>query len=315
LLAVNVKNDEIQLFFFFSGLAFVVPRLSLLATDARCFPPYFSSFSDSMPVAHPAASPTTFEIKSANLPLVALLLKSSDLETLAREMADRFADEPDFFDQDALMIDLAPLQVAGGANEVVDFTALIALLTHYQLVPVAIKGGSPPQMMAALQAGLLLVPDAHLVGTAPRTPASAPVRSERAPEPAPAPAPAPVAAPSAVPSLPLGALVIDKPVRSGQQIYARGRDLVMLAMVNAGAEVIADGHIHVYAPLRGKAMAGARGNIHARIFALELSAELLSIAGVYRTSEHPLPEHVQGKPAQVRLLATADGESLVMDSM
>jgi septum site-determining protein MinC len=113
------------------------------------------------------------------------------------------------------------------------------------------------------------------------------------------------------PEAPLGALVIHKPLRSGQQIYARGRDLVVLAMVNAGAEIIADGHIHVYAPLRGKAIAGARGNTDARIFALSLEAELISIAGIYRTSENPLPANVLGKPTQVRL----EGEKLVMDAL
>ena len=269
-----------------------------------------------MTVASQASTPATFEIKSASLPLVALLLKSTDLEQLARELAQRFGSEPDFFDQDALMIDLAPLQ-ATQARGIVDFAALMALLSHYQLVPVAVKGGSPPQMMAALQAGLLPVPDAHLVSNAPN---AQPRAATRPPAPAPAPvAPHAAAAPphaSPPPPLPSpGALVIDKPLRSGQQIYARGRDLVVLAMVNAGAEVIADGHIHVYAPLRGKAMAGARGNVDARIFALELNAELLSIAGVYRTSEHPLPENVFGKPTQVRLLATADGDKLVMDPM
>ncbi|MGA8784027.1 MAG: septum site-determining protein MinC, partial [Polaromonas sp.] len=123
---------------------------------------------------------------------------------------------------------------------------------------------------------------------------------------------APSSQASQAPAAPLGALVIDKPLRSGQQVYARGRDLVVLAMVNAGAEVIADGHIHVYAPLRGKAMAGARGNTDARIFALALEAELLSIAGVYRTSENPLPPGVAGQPAQVRLVSGPDGDKLVM---
>ena len=103
-------------------------------------------------------------------------------------------------------------------------------------------------------------------------------------------------------------MVIDKPLRSGQQVYARGRDLVVLAMVNAGAEVIADGHIHVYAPLRGKAMAGARGNTEARIFSLALEAELISIAGVYRTAEHPLPEGLAGQPTQVRLVPGEEGQ-------
>ncbi|WP_411882892.1 septum site-determining protein MinC [Polaromonas sp. YR568] len=251
-----------------------------------------------MTVALQATTPATFEIKSANLPLVALLLKSTDLVALARELEARFGDIPDFFDQDALMIDLSPLPDAAGE---VDFPALISLLGSYQLVPLCAKGGSPAQMAAALQAGLLPVPDAHLVAARPAVAAP------------PAPAmPTPVAP---VHLEPQGALVIDKPLRSGQQVYARGRDLVVLAMVNAGAEVIADGHIHVYAPLRGKAMAGARGNTEARIFSLTLEAELLSIAGVYRTSEHPLPPGMAGKPTQVRLVPGDEGDKLVMSVM
>ena len=250
-----------------------------------------------MIVALPATSSSTFEIKSANLPLVALLLKSTDLAALSRELALRFGDMPDFFDQDALMIDLSPLQSGAHAGGDIDFHSLISLLGSYQLVALAVKGGSDAQMSAALQAGLLPVPDAHLV-------------NQRPAEPAPQARPAPASG-----AAPLGALVIDKPLRSGQQVYARGRDLVVLAMVNAGAEVIADGHIHVYAPLRGKAMAGARGNTDARIFALALEAELLSIAGVYRTSENPLPPGVAGHPAQVRLVAGENGDRLVMSVM
>jgi septum site-determining protein MinC len=106
-------------------------------------------------------------------------------------------------------------------------------------------------------------------------------------------------------------MVIDKPIRSGQKIYARGADLVVLAMVNQGAEVVADGNIHVYAPLRGKAMAGARGNVSARIFSLCLEPELISIAGIYRTSETPLPANVAGKPAQVRL-SSEDGQDKLL---
>ena len=109
-------------------------------------------------------------------------------------------------------------------------------------------------------------------------------------------------------------MVIDKPLRSGQKVYARGADLVVLAMVNQGAEVVADGNIHVYAPLRGKAMAGARGNTHARIFSLCLEPELISIAGVYRTSENALPTEVRGKAAQVRL--SNDGQDkLIIEAL
>lgn len=249
------------------------------------------------------ATPPTFEIKSANLPLVALLLKSSDIAAVSSDMALRFGDTPDFFDQDALVIDLAPLQAGNSADSRIDFAALIALLRRYRLSPIAVKGGNSVQMSTALHAGLLPAPDSHLV--MPRLSAALPEAPLAAPEPVPAPAQ----------TAPLGALIIDKPLRSGQQVYARGRDLVVLAMVNAGAEVIADGHIHVYAPLRGKAIAGARGNTEARIFALALEAELLSIAGIYRTSENPLPLDIAGKSAQVRLVPGPDGEKLVMSAM
>ena len=278
-----------------------------------------------MTVAPPAtssATPASFEIKSANLPLVALLLKSTDLQTLASDLKARFGDIPDFFDNDPLVIDLTQLNAAARRNgadvEAIDFAALLALLRQYSVVPIAIKGGSAAQMADGLAAGLLAAPDARVVASSPPTPE--PERQVAPPTKATATvkAPAPVAAAVPVqpmPEAPLGALVINKPLRSGQQIYARGRDLVVLAMVNAGAEIIADGHIHVYAPLRGKAMAGARGNTEARIFALSLEAELISIAGIYRTSENPLPANIQGKPAQVRLVAGPDGDKLVMDAM
>jgi len=249
-----------------------------------------------MTVALPASTPATFEIKSANLPLVALLLKSPDLDALARDLTLRFGDIPDFFDNDPLVLELSAL---AADERAIDFTALINLLCSYRVAPIAVRGGNPAQMDAALAVGLLPAPDARITAARTQEPQITPVQA------------APVEAPPATPAL--GALVIDKPLRSGQQVYARGRDLVVLAMVNAGAEVIADGHIHVYAPLRGKAMAGARGNNEARIFSLSLEPELLSIAGIYRTSETPLPEGVWGKPTQVRLVAGPDGDKLVMD--
>ena len=96
-------------------------------------------------------------------------------------------------------------------------------------------------------------------------------------------------------------MIIDTPVRAGQRIYAQGCDLVVMAAVNNGAEIIADGSIHVYAPLRGRALAGASGNDGARIFAMSMEAELLSIAGIYRTFENGLPDNIAQRPAQVRL--------------
>ena len=246
------------------------------------------------------ATPSSFEIKSANLPLVALLLKSADLAAVTRDMTQRFGDIPDFFDQDALVIDVTPLQ-ADPAN--IDFAALISLLRSFRLVPIAIKGGNAEQTAAAQRAGLLLGNDAHLLTPRPAAAASAdqPAAANQQQQ--------------QVHAAPLGALVVDKPLRSGQQVYARGRDLVVLSMVNPGAEVIADGHIHVYAPLRGRAIAGARGNTEARIFALALEAELVSIAGIYRTSENPLPPGVAGHPTQVRLVNGPEGDKLVMTAM
>lgn len=272
-----------------------------------------------MTVAIQATTPATFEIKSANLPLVAMLLKSTDLATLQRELTLRFGDIPDFFDNDALVIDLSTLQVSPDdfAPEL-NFPALLSLLRAYRLNPMAVKGGSSDQMAAALIAGLMPAPDAHLVGSKTKKPAKSSSGEAASEHETPPPNPtgkAPEAAAAVVTPSQLSALIIDKPLRSGQQVYARGRDLVVLAMVNAGAEVIADGHIHVYAPLRGKAIAGARGNTDARIFALAMEAELLSIAGIYRTSENPLPDAVQGKPTQVRLVATADGDKLMVDAM
>jgi septum site-determining protein MinC len=106
-------------------------------------------------------------------------------------------------------------------------------------------------------------------------------------------------------------MVVDKPLRSGQRIYARGGDLVVLAVVSFGAEVIADGSIHCYAPLRGRAIAGARGDISARIYCTCLEPQLVSIAGIYRTTENPLPANLTGRPAQVRL----DGEKIIVEPL
>jgi septum site-determining protein MinC len=250
-----------------------------------------------MTVALAGRAPATFEIKSATLPLVSLLLKTADLRALAADMTARFGDPPDFFDNDPLVLDLSPLQAQGEAA--IDFPALLDLLHSYRVLPVAVRGASPAQAAAALAAGLAAAPEA-VAGLRPAQP-----------EPKAQTPPAPPTAPDNVPAT---ALVIDKPLRSGQQVYARGRDLVVLSMVNPGAEVIADGHIHVYAPLRGRAIAGARGNTEARILSLCLEPELISIAGVYRTSEVPLPADVLSKPTQVRLVGGAQGK-LVMNPL
>ena len=246
-----------------------------------------------MSVALSGNAPATFEIKSANLPLVALLLKSADLTLFRQELQQRYGDMPAFFDNDPLLIDLSLLP---DSVATVDFAALVNTLRPHSLLPIAVRGGRAELIGQAQAAGLVLATDAIIQRTA------------AAATPSPASTAAAPAAKAAAPVAPTSAMVIDKPLRSGQQVYARGRDLIVMAMVNPGAEVIADGHIHVYAPLRGKAMAGARGNTEARIMALSMEAQLLSIAGVYRTSENALPPSVYGKAAQVRLESHTDGQ-------
>ncbi len=249
---------------------------------------------------------STLELKSASLTLTSLALKSPDLTELARELQAQAADAPGLFDNDPLLIDLARVREA---TTPLDLPALIALLRKYHLLPLAACGGNVDQMAAARAAGLAEAPDEAGIRTGSSMPVDNPSEMLAAQITALEQAvhQAANAAPEAARLLP--ALVVDRPLRSGQQIYARGTDLVMLAMVSAGAEVIADGSIHVYAPLRGRAIAGAKGNSQARIFSSCMEAQLISIAGTYRTVDVPFPADIQGKPAQVRM----DGERLVIE--
>ena len=240
---------------------------------------------------------THLDLKSAQLPVVAMVLKTTDVASIAAELAARRADDPEFFDNDPVLIDLALVQ---GSEAVPDFIALVALLRSHHTVPVAVRGGNAAQTAAALAAGLVAAREV------------APARTESAEDVKAAGAEVrgvDVARDMPMPSS--ATVVVDKPLRSGQQVYARGADLVVLAVVSFGAEVIADGNIHVYAPLRGRAIAGARGNTEARIFSTCLEPQLVSIAGIYRTTETALPDNVAGKPAQVRL----EGEKLIIEPL
>jgi len=244
----------------------------------------------------------SFEIKSAQLPLMSLLLKTVDLQRVATELVESYgpgSESADFFDHDALVIDASKIK---GHVTSESLTELITALQTCRLKPVAFRSTALDDHPLALALGLVIAPpDAARAKPVAESKKSSPtvlevvreVIKETVRE-----VPGPVT------------MVIDKPVRSGQKIYARGADLVVLAMVNQGAEVVADGHIHVYAPLRGKAMAGASGNTAARIFSTCLEPELISIAGVYRTSENSLAPGIQGKAAQVRL--SDDGQEKLL---
>lgn len=249
-----------------------------------------------MPSTAPAKA--AFDLKSTAWTLTALRLHSADAALLARAFDERFADSPGLFDDDPVVLDLSPLREADPA---LDYAALLPLIRRHRLQPVAVQGGSAAQTAAARAAGLAEAMDAAL---------------PEPPRPIPAPPPPEVEVREIVkevvreaPAAAVPTLVVDKPLRSGQRVYARGSDLVVMAIVSFGAEVIADGHIHVYAPLRGRAIAGARGDAAARIFSTCMEPQLVSIAGIYRTTEVPLSEAVWGKPAQVRL----DGERILVD--
>ncbi|MBS1229708.1 MAG: septum site-determining protein MinC [Proteobacteria bacterium] len=242
------------------------------------------------------------EFKGTTMPVVTVSLRSLQADALAIAAKVLFGDDQ-FFDGDAALFELSHLEDVQSA----DWSAVKKVFEAHGLHVVGVRGGSDELRQSAAAAGL---PGFAASERAPRAapatktaepppaveiaPATAP--TQMAIELAPAPAVDIAPPPPAVPTL-----VVDRPLRSGQQVYARGGDLVVLAAVNAGAEVIADGSIHIYAPLRGRALAGASGATGARIFTTRFEAELVSIAGVYRTFDAGVPNDLAGKPAQVKL--------------
>jgi len=256
-----------------------------------------------MSAAAPGNASSLFDLKSASLTLVSFVLKTGNIPALAQAMDAKFGDTPDFFSHDPVVIDLTPM---GSLSIALDFPALIALLERHKLKPVAVRGGSAQQLEAAQKVGLGEAPDSQAAPARVETREVVREVIREVQVPVEVPVEVQVEVPVAAPTM-----IIDKPLRSGQQVYAKGCDLIVMAAVNNGAEVIADGSIHIYAPLRGKAIAGAKGNTEARIFTMSLAPELISIAGTYRTTENPLPANVAGKPAQVRL----EGDRLVFEPL
>jgi septum site-determining protein MinC len=200
----------------------------------------------------------------------------------ADELSQQIERSPRFFQNAPVVLDLKGAEAFTTAEE---FARARQLLRQYTLALVGVQNALPAQIEAASAAGLaIFAPNA----TAP---------SRRQPPEAP-----PAAAAPAAERTPSGtARLVTEPVRSGTQIYARGTDLVVTAAVSPGAELIADGNIHVYGPLRGRALAGASGDASARIFCSRLEAELVSIAGHYLVSEQ-LPPEQQGFPVQIALV-------------
>ena len=235
------------------------------------------------------------EIKISTVVAVAALLGDTDQGKLSSALSQITGGTPDYFEDEFTLLDFSALTPAPAPGSI-DWTALISIFRSHRLNPVAVRN-APAALEEEIRAQGLSIDTVDQSKQFELTPPPSP---EVTPAPAPmapaAPTPAPVTAPAAPTTL-----VIDTPVRAGQRVYARGGDLVLMAVVNPGAEVIADGSIHAYAPLRGRALAGAAGNASARIFSVAMEAELVSIAGVYRTFDEGWPQALAGKPAQVRL--------------
>lgn len=278
-------------------------------------------------------SAAAFELKGVVAPLTVLRLRSTDVRIIERQLRVRIAEMPQFFLHAPVLLDLGGL---GPMARALDFFGMAAALRACHMVPVAITNASDEIRESAAEAGFGFVapPSARLAGRsvsseasgASETPGTASLGSSTpAPEldrrpaagvAAPPRAASGAGAPGATPapggassSTPVRAapprphrppLVIRQPVRSGQIIYAERNDVVVLAPVNPGAEVIADGNVHIYAPLRGRVVAGAQGFTEARIFCQRLEAELVAIAGAYMLADD-IPAEYRGKPAQVYL--------------
>ncbi len=250
------------------------------------------------------------EFKGTTLPIVSVTLRSLSPDDLARTATELFGDET-FFDGDAAVLELDQIECTN--ETAVDWTAIRAVFSRHGLHVVGVRGAGEVLRESAAAAGLpslaafkrtartIAEPAQAMATDTPQQPLEQP--------PATAPVSQSASQHSSQPAF-NPTLIIDRPLRSGQQAYARGGDLVVLAAVNAGAEVIADGSIHIYAPLRGRALAGASGETGARIFTTRFEAELVSIAGVYRTFEAGIPEPLAGKPVQVQLSDGGEGDRL-----
>ncbi|EHM00778.1 septum site-determining protein MinC [Acetobacteraceae bacterium AT-5844] len=251
----------------------------------------------SAPAAQPRLEP--FRLRGANFNLLVLRLLDARPEVIVPAIGDQFRRAPGFLRNAPIVIGLDDLAMA---PHEVDFATLAAELRAIQIVPIGTTGGTAELKAAAQAAGL---PPLRTAGG----------KEEDVPTAAPASAPAPQAPatpepPPLAPGTARPTMVVDTAVRAGQRIWAQGADLIVTGTVNAGAEVIADGNLHVYGALRGRAIAGGADNTDARVFALHFDPELVSIAGYYAVREG-LTEAPIGKPVQVRLI----GESMRFDKL
>ena len=253
----------------------------------------------------PHGKDTALDIKGSVFTLTVLCLKSTDSVAIEQALHEHLSRAPRFFHNAPVVIDVKALNhdVSGDATTTLDFALLTALLRKHNLVPVGVRHAAPEQLNEVIAAGLAILQG----GSAKPEPAEPPVASATGASAALPPNRMPKHdersqdAPEPTPRAATTTKIVRQPVRSGQQIYAKDGDLILLAPVNAGAEVLADGNIHIYAPLRGRALAGVTGDMNARIFTHSLEAELVSVAGHYRIFEQQPAADVHGKSVQIYL--------------
>ena len=240
------------------------------------------------------------ELKIGQVGIANLRIRTLDVAQLSKEMAERVQGAPKLFERAAVILDFGGLSECPAAATV---TALVDGLRAAGVLPVALAYGTREIEALSREVGLPLLAKFR-AAYEPIGGSAAPAAPEPAPEPKPrakaAAEPAPAAPAAAAPAAAEVGMVQLAPVRSGQQLYAKNRDLTVCAMVGAGAEVIADGSIHIYGALRGRALAGANGNTAARIFCREFNAELVAVAGTYKVLEE-IPKELLGKPVQIWL--------------
>lgn len=236
------------------------------------------------------------DLKIGQVGIANLRIRTLDVERLGAEMRDRVARAPKLFERAAVIVDFGALP---GTPDAASALALLDALRAAGVIPVALAYGSSDNERLAVELGLPLLAKFRAQYESPDAAANAPAPAPKAVADA-APAKAAAAAAKAPAASGEPGMIQTAPIRSGQQIYAEQRDLTILGTVGAGAEVIADGSIHIYGALRGRALAGARDNEKARIFCREFHAELVAIAGHYKVMED-IPAELRGKAVQIWL--------------
>ena len=240
--------------------------------------------------------PAAFDLKGTMAPLTVLRLRSSDLALVERQLRVKIAQLPHLFLQAPVLLDLGALEEASPLT-IIDIVTVLKMCKLIPVaatnVPIALRSAIAESGLGILQASMQVRPKAPDAAAASAAPAGA-----VAPPPPPPARQAPALAPQAAAFG--GPMVVRQAVRGGQVIYAQNNDLVVLAPVNAGAQVIADGHVHIYSTLRGRAVAGANGLPGARIFVQKLEAELIAISGSYVMAEE-IPPQLRGRAVQAYL--------------